>query len=317
MHNMSHIATSSYSWLEIILCSIFTAGTVFYFVRLISPKLVKKTLGYYDWENELWHGLCLLGMVVCFIPQAFPIPNSFWCYLFFLGGIWYLLRAYNWGLNLSHNKQWYDIAHSGMLFGMWWMFAQPSKNILLIALNAAFWLWSASYNLHLTYSNIRKNFKALIFGQDIAHALMALVMIGMTLAPNLFMPAHGHNASLNNIQDNLPAIENCIAVNEANFSQEVINANLPVVAIVYGGCEKCQIELQIMRSLAPAYKDRLKFVTINEDIAPRCKKDLGVTQCPTILIVENGKPISVIKDVTSNPQLQNSLDHYLSRSLHK
>jgi hypothetical protein len=103
-----------------------------------------------------------------------------------VGSVMYLLRAFTYGRRLPHNKQWYDFAHAAMLFGMWWMFAQPLSGALVTWAFAAYWSWFGSY-----YGwRIFKDFKQphwLTFGQDIFHFTMAFVMVVMTVWPNYLM----------------------------------------------------------------------------------------------------------------------------------
>jgi predicted membrane channel-forming protein YqfA (hemolysin III family) len=165
----------------------FFAGTLFYLFRLAFRGYLKQVNGYADPENEFWHGVCMMAMTSMLAPNLVSLftPTLF-LWTLPVGVIWYVLRAFTYGKKLPYNKQWYDLAHAAMLFGMWWMFAAPVNNAFLTGLFATYWAWFASYYA----ARIAGDFKKphwLSFGQDIAHFVMAVVMVLMTLWPAHFM----------------------------------------------------------------------------------------------------------------------------------
>lgn len=182
------------------LSAFFALGAGFYLFRLFSPSYLKQVNGYHDAENELWHGVCLLGMVGCLTPWVLPLPAIAWSVVFGAGTTWYLLRAFTWGKNLKYNKRWYDLAHAAMLGGMYWMFASPVVHPLVTAMWTAYWLWFGGYYVYRLIGDF-KNPHWLGFGQDIAHLVMALVMALMMVWPSTFMPFHnghsGHGEHMN------------------------------------------------------------------------------------------------------------------------
>jgi len=187
---MDHVHPGAAFSAPMILAGLFFAGTLFYVFRLLNAQYLRKVNGYHDRENEFWHGACLLGMVACLTPALMPLPETLWLYLFPVGTLWYLLRAFTWGRRLAYNKQWYDLAHAAMLFGMWWMFAAPLAHPAITVAFTAYWVWFGSYYAW----RIREDFKNphwLSFGQDIAHFGMAAVMAIMTVWPHALM-MHGH-----------------------------------------------------------------------------------------------------------------------------
>ncbi|MBX9942340.1 MAG: hypothetical protein K2Y32_23965 [Candidatus Obscuribacterales bacterium] len=169
----------------------FALGAAFYFFRLFSPAYLRRVNGYFDVENEFWHGACLLGMVACLTPWVLPLPVLFWQVLFAVGTLWYLVRAYTWGKTRPFNKRWYDLAHAAMLGGMWWMFAMPVEHLFLTVAWAAYWTWFGGYYVYRVYNDFKKP-HWLGFGQDIAHLTMAVVMVLMTIWPQTYMPYHDH-----------------------------------------------------------------------------------------------------------------------------
>jgi hypothetical protein len=173
-------------WLLLGLGATFLMGTLFYLFRLSNPAYLRKVNGYVDSENEFWHGVCLLAMVTSLTPPLAPVPTSVWLWGLPVGVLWYLYRAFTYGRRLPHNKQWYDFAHAAMLFGMWWMYAQPYHGQYVTWGFAAYWGWFGSYYVCRLFADLRKP-NLLSFGQNVFHLLMALVMLVMTLWPNYLM----------------------------------------------------------------------------------------------------------------------------------
>ncbi len=202
MHNMSGIpsvdhsnhvhATSGGVDLLLLLALFFAAGTVFYLFRLCAASYVRKVNGHSDAENEFWHGACLLAMVTMLTPTLSFIPGAtVWIYLLPVGVVWYLVRAFTYGKKIPSNKQWYDFAHAAMLFGMWWMFAEPISHPFLSVAFVGYWVWFGAYYTTRIWADLKKP-HWLALGQDIFHFVMAVVMALMVIFPATFMPGHNH-----------------------------------------------------------------------------------------------------------------------------
>lgn len=174
------------------LAGFFLLGVPFYLYRFIARAYVTSVNGYFDRENEFWHAVCLAGMTACLAPTWFNIPDTIWIWMFPVGVLWYLVRAFTWGKTVPYNKQWYDFAHAAMLFGMWWMFAMPLAHPVITIGFTAYWLWFGSYYAYRIANDFKKP-HWLTFGQDIAHFAMALVMALMTVWPGIWMPQHAQH----------------------------------------------------------------------------------------------------------------------------
>lgn len=201
MDHMHHMQPqSSFDWLAL-LSLFFFSGTLFYAFRFVAVGYMQRVNGYLDRENEFWHGVCLLGMSAMLTPQfvlpGLPIAATYWAGLFAVGTIWFLVRAFTYGRKLSHNKQWYDFAHAAMLFGMGWMFAAPFDHTAITIVFALYWTWFGSYYLYRLAGDFKKP-HWLTIGQDIAHFVMALIMVLMTIWPTTFMPGHDHGTPSHN-----------------------------------------------------------------------------------------------------------------------
>lgn len=84
-------------------------------------------------------------------------------------------------------------------------------------------------------------------------------------------------------------------VNDANFADEVLGADTPVVVDFWAPwCGPCRAIAPIMRELADEHGDRVKFVKLNVDESPRAQSDYRVLSIPTVILFENGEPRETI-----------------------
>lgn len=302
-HAGSHAPVFDLALINSFLSLAFLAGSLFYLYRLFSAKILLRLNGYFDAENEVGHLLCLLAMTTSLAPAQFQIvPAPVWAAIFAAGTAWFALRARLWGKSKAWNKEWYDWAHAGMCFGMFWMYMPLSSHWLATALISCFWLWFAGYYVWLTYHDAvtRPNFMSL--GQDIAHLAMGAVMFLMTVFPAAFLNHnhgghHGHHAGAQQTASaqatGIQAAEPVVAaevkvVTDKDFHNEVMKSQTPVLVLVFGGCENCNREVSAFQDLASGFCGQLKFVRINKDTAPEAVKALGVKQCPCVLLVKKG-----------------------------
>lgn len=191
MNHMDHMnmpmgAYMAPLWLIYGLSAFFFAGTLFYLYRLVRPSVVRSTYGYYDWQNEIGHGVCMAAMAFSLAPPAVQLPSIFWAVTLFGAGAFFLVRAATWGRKLPYNKWWWDWAHVGMLLGMSLMFLPVQVGAFAYVLDA-FWLWFAAYYTYELVHDLMKP-KALYVGSDISHLSMGVVMFIMTVAPMALMP---------------------------------------------------------------------------------------------------------------------------------
>ncbi|MDZ4833843.1 MAG: thioredoxin domain-containing protein [Candidatus Melainabacteria bacterium] len=325
MHH-EHMAHSlSFAWVSPALSLLFLSGVFFYLFRLFNPSLLRRVNGYYDRENEFWHGACLLGMSACLTPSWLPLPSLVWTVGFAIGTGWYLVRGFTYGRRLTYNKQWFDFAHAGMLFGMWWMFAHPIDHVLIDVAFAAYWLWFGSYYVYRIALDFKKP-SVLAFGQDGAHFVMSLVMLIMTVWPAALHDHHGnHHASMESGAQRtvdggkLVPIDNGGALNEicgpsaasgvtlvtdANFDARVASQTGTVVVLVSGGCINCATEVPVFERVAATLGSRAHFVRLHKDASPNACSWLKATDCPALLIVSGGKVIARLDGFTEHDAME-------------
>lgn len=178
------------SWVVYILAAAFFSGFGFYLYRLLFSEKVSAIYGYWDPENEVGHGICMLAMAFHLAPDVIPSSFSLWAALLYAGVAWFTARAVSWGRKVSYpTKWWWDWAHVGMLLGMALMFYPLNLGIWFQYLQAAFWLWFAGYYAYSFVQDSRHP-NAYYLGSDASHFLMGAVMLVMTVWPGLLMSNH-------------------------------------------------------------------------------------------------------------------------------
>jgi hypothetical protein len=183
-------------WLISSIGILFLGFAGFYLWRLFRPTMVKNAIGFFDWEGEAGHFICMLAMASHMAAWLIPIPGIAWSWILGFGTLYYAARAMTWGKRLTYNKQWWDWTHSAMFLGMFTMFQPlPLAPLLLTVFNGAmvlFWVWFSGYYVKDSVLDARAG-KHLSFTSDLAHLSMGVAMLLMALFPALLMPGHGHH----------------------------------------------------------------------------------------------------------------------------
>jgi thioredoxin 1 len=85
-------------------------------------------------------------------------------------------------------------------------------------------------------------------------------------------------------------MKNIIELTEANFEQEVLKAEGPVVVDFYAPwCGPCKMLAPFLEQLAGEFDGRMKFAKLNVDAAPELAADHWITGVPTLMLFRDGK----------------------------
>ena len=307
-------------WASGTLAALFVAGAFFYLFRLLRPDVVRRRLGYWDWENEVGHGLCMLAMAAMLAPSFVPIPVLFWLLAFPVGAAWFIVRAFTWGRRLPCNKVSNDLVHSGMLLGMFLMFQPLTLGAWFTIPQVAFWAWFAGHYIRELRMHGRTPV-VLQLGSDACHLMMGAVMAGMIMFPAAMIlvrttsMARMSGSVAEQTAGNPSRGDDGVSVlDDRNFTSEVFGTKEPVAVLVFGGCEKCAEEVRIFDSLAHEYTGQpIKFVRISKDESPRSCKMLNVEECPRVCVVTStGITVAGDKvDVTRTDDLRSFIDRII------
>jgi thioredoxin 1 len=87
-------------------------------------------------------------------------------------------------------------------------------------------------------------------------------------------------------------MKNIIELTEANFEQEVLKAEGPVVVDFYAPwCGPCKMLAPLLEQLAGELAGKLKFAKLNVDDAPELSADHEITGVPTLMLFRDGKVV--------------------------
>ena len=100
-----------------------------------------------------------------------------------------------------------------------------------------------------------------------------------------------------------------MTLNEANFSNEVLSSEVPVI-VEFGAtwCGPCKALEPILERLAAKWQSSRKVATINTDDAPELANRYAVRGTPTLLVFANGKEVARQVGLTSEAKIEAMID---------
>ncbi|MCD4731471.1 MAG: thioredoxin [Bacteroidales bacterium] len=102
-------------------------------------------------------------------------------------------------------------------------------------------------------------------------------------------------------------------VNKTNFEKEVIQNKVPVV-LEFGAswCGPCHIIAPIMEELAIEYDRIIKFCKLDTDENAEIKEKYGISDLPTILLLNNGSVADIIVGTKPKSEIKMKIDNLLN-----
>jgi len=83
-----------------------------------------------------------------------------------------------------------------------------------------------------------------------------------------------------------------VVVNEANWEQEVINSDIPVLVDFWAPwCGPCRLLAPIIDELAVELEGKAKVAKLNTDENPNIAIKYGIRAIPTVMVFKNGKVV--------------------------
>ncbi|MBD2357688.1 thioredoxin [Tolypothrix sp. FACHB-123] len=106
-----------------------------------------------------------------------------------------------------------------------------------------------------------------------------------------------------------------IAITDANFETEVLQADLPVLLYFWASwCGPCQLMSPMINLAATKYGDRLKVVKIEVDPNPVTVKQFQVEGVPAIRLIQGDKVLVSTEGVMGKDKLISLLDEYFNNN---
>ena len=100
-----------------------------------------------------------------------------------------------------------------------------------------------------------------------------------------------------------------VDVTNANFEQEVINAEQPVLLKFWAPwCGPCKVMAPVVDEVAEERGDGLKVVSINVDDDTEIAAEQGVRGVPTVMLFKSGTKVASLVGAQSKSQLNQFLE---------
>lgn len=99
-----------------------------------------------------------------------------------------------------------------------------------------------------------------------------------------------------------------IQLNEQNFEQEVLRADLPVLVDFWASwCGPCQMLSPVIAEIAEEYAGKVKVGKLNVDEQPILANRYGITSIPTVMLFKNGEVVSTSLGYRPKDELETML----------
>jgi thioredoxin 1 len=104
-----------------------------------------------------------------------------------------------------------------------------------------------------------------------------------------------------------------LAVDNANFEQEVIKSPIPVLVDFWAPwCGPCKAISPSVDALATEMAEQLKVVKVNVDEAQEIAGRFGIISIPTLLLIKGGEVVETLRGNQSKQAIASKVQPHLS-----
>ena len=108
------------------------------------------------------------------------------------------------------------------------------------------------------------------------------------------------------------ASEKVMAFTDANFDQEVLQSDIPVLVDFWATwCAPCKAIAPLVDTVADEYAGKVKVGKVNVDENPGLARQFDVMSIPTLIVFQDGLPKQTLIGSKRKPQLLEELAAFL------